>query len=199
MVRMRWESGVRQARTIGPADLEEPRWLRVLFASTWAAWIWLVVRLYLASVFLPAGCGKVTSGQWLLGDGAPIRGMLAAAVSAPDTPPWYASFLETVVAPHAGLFATLVAVGEVTVGVALLLGALTGLFAFGGVFLNANFVLAGALGPNPVLIVLGTLLVLAWRNAGWVGLDRWLLPAGSRFLRRHEAERPGRGVRHARP
>ena len=23
----------------------------------------------------------------------------------------------------------------------------------------------------------GTLLVLAWRNAGWIGLDRWLLPA----------------------
>jgi thiosulfate dehydrogenase [quinone] large subunit len=27
-----------------------------------------------------------------------------------------------------------------------------------------------------VLIILGTLLVLAWRNAGWIGLDRWLLP-----------------------
>ncbi len=74
----------------------------------------------------------------------------------------------------------------------LSLGGLTGLFAFGGVFLNANFVLAGALGPNPVLIVLGTLLVLAWRNAGWVGLDRWLLPAGSRLLGRREAARPER-------
>jgi thiosulfate dehydrogenase [quinone] large subunit len=195
---MRWESSVRHARATGPADLVEPRWVRALFASTWAAWIWLVVRLYLASVFLPAGWGKVTSGQWLFGDGAPIISMVSSAVAASDTPPWYASFLDTIVLPNAGLFATLVAVGELAVGVALLLGALTGLFAFGGVFLNANFVLAGALGPNPVLIVLGTLLVLAWRNAGWVGLDRWLLPAGSRFLRRHEAERPGRGIRHAR-
>ncbi len=198
MVRVQWESSVRQARAMGPADLEEPRWVRALFASTWAAWIWLVVRLYLVSVFLPAGWAKVTSGQWILGDGAPIRGMLAAAASAPDTPSWYASFLETVVAPHADLFATLVAVGEVTVSVALLVGVLTGLVAFGGVFLNANFVLAGALGPNPVLIVLGTLLVLAWRNAGWVGLDRWLLPGASRFLRRRGAERSGRRDRHAR-
>ncbi len=54
--------------------------------------------------------------------------------------------------------------------------------AFGGVFLNANFVLAGALGSNPALIILGTLLVLAWRNAGWFGLDRWFIPWTHRSL-----------------
>ena len=42
--------------------------------------------------------------------------------------------------------------------------------------MNGNFVLAGALGSNPVLIVLGALLMVAWRNAGWIGLDRWLIP-----------------------
>jgi thiosulfate dehydrogenase [quinone] large subunit len=25
-------------------------------------------------------------------------------------------------------------------------------------------------------VVVGLLLVLAWRNAGWYGLDRWVLP-----------------------
>jgi thiosulfate dehydrogenase [quinone] large subunit len=41
-------------------------------------------------------------------------------------------------------------------------------------------VLAGALGSNPVLIVLGALLMVAWRNAGWIGLDRWLIPRTQR-------------------
>ena len=68
------------------------------------------------------------------------------------------------------------ALGETAVGLALLLGLLTGIAAFGGVFMNGNFVLAGALGSNPVLIVLGALLMVAWRNAGWIGLDRWLIP-----------------------
>jgi thiosulfate dehydrogenase [quinone] large subunit len=146
-----------------------------MFASTAAGWLWLVVRLYLASVFLPSAWSKVTSGSWLLGDGAPIQGLVQGAISDPSTPGWYASFLETVVVPNAGLFATLVALGELAVGIGLLLGLLTGFAAFGGVFLNANFVLAGVLGSNPVMIVLGTLLVVAWRNAGWIGLDRWFL------------------------
>jgi thiosulfate dehydrogenase [quinone] large subunit len=70
----------------------------------------------------------------------------------------------------------LVALGEFAVGLGLFVGLLTGIAAFGGVFLNANFVLAGALGSNPALIIFGTLLALAWRNAGWIGLDRWFMP-----------------------
>jgi len=33
-----------------------------------------------------------------------------------------------------------------------------------------------------VLIVLGLFLVLAWRNAGWIGLDRWFIPLTHRAL-----------------
>lgn len=161
---------------IRPDQLQEPRWARFLFTGTTAAWLWLVVRLYEASVFLPAGWGKITSGKWLFGDGTPIQGLVTGALASKDTPGWYAWFLENVVQPNAGLFATLVALGELAVGLGLLVGLLTGIAAFGGVFLNANFVLAGALGANPALIILGTLLTLAWRNAGWIGLDRWFLP-----------------------
>ena len=166
---------LRQIPLVEPASLRDPRWARGLFFSTWAAWIWLVVRLYMAYVYLPSGWGKVTSGVWLFGDGSPIMGLVGPAAASPATPSWYASFLNSVVLPNAGLFATLVALGELAVGVALLLGILTGFAAFGAVFLSSNFVLAGVLGSNPVLIMLGTLLVVAWRNAGWIGVDRWLL------------------------
>ena len=39
--------------------------------------------------------------------------------------------------------------------------------------------LAGTTSTNPVLAVLGVLLVLAWKNAGWIGLDRYLLRLGT--------------------
>ena len=173
--------------SITPDQLGEPRWARFLFASTTAAWLWLVVRLYLASVFIPAGWSKVTGGTWLFGDGAPVSGMVSGAIASEGTPGWYVWFLENVVQPNAGLFATLVALGELAVGLGLLVGLLTGIAAFGGVFMNANFVLAGALGSNPALIILGALLTLAWRNAGWIGLDRWFLPwIHERFVARDE-------------
>jgi thiosulfate dehydrogenase (quinone) large subunit len=43
------------------------------------------------------------------------------------------------------------------------------------VVLNFSFVFSGSAGVNPAFIIVGLLLVLAWRNAGWYGLDRFLL------------------------
>ena len=165
-----------------PEEFREPRWARFLFASTTAAWLWLLVRLYLASVFLPAGWEKISSGAWLFGDGAPIAGLVGGALANEDTLGWYAWFLENIVVPNAGLFATLVALGEFAAGLGLLVGLLTGIAAFGAVFMNANFLLAGVLGTNPVLVILGVLVVVAWRNAGWIGLDRWFIPWTHRTL-----------------
>ena len=42
--------------------------------------------------------------------------------------------------------------------------------------MNLNFMLAGSASTNPVLLLLGFLLVLAWKTAGFIGLDRILLP-----------------------
>ena len=49
--------------TMTPDQFREPRWAQFLFASTTAAWLWLVIRLYVAYVFLPAGWGRITSGK----------------------------------------------------------------------------------------------------------------------------------------
>src|SRR5690606_5234327 len=73
-------------------------------------------------------------------------------------------------------FAPLIAYSEVALGVALVLGLLTGFAAAGGAFLNFNFMLAGTASTNPVLFLLSILLLLAWQIAGYLGVDRWLLP-----------------------
>ena len=43
--------------------------------------------------------------------------------------------------------------------------------------LSTSFGLAGVAGVNPVFFVIEVFLVLAWRNAGYYGVDRYLLPA----------------------
>jgi thiosulfate dehydrogenase [quinone] large subunit len=89
---------------------------------------------------------------------------------------WYAWFLQNVVLPHVTVWSYVISGGELLVGIALILGIFTGVAAFFGTFMNANYLLAGTVSVNPVLLVLGVFLVLAWKTAGWWGLDRLALP-----------------------
>jgi thiosulfate dehydrogenase [quinone] large subunit len=73
-------------------------------------------------------------------------------------------------------FAKLIAIGEVLVGVGLILGIFVGIAAFFGAFMNWNFGMAGSASTNPLLFAAGILLVLAWKTAGYYGVDRYLLP-----------------------
>lgn len=166
-----------------PAELREPPFARFLFADPRASWLWLIVRLYLGYEWLTSAFGKLGSPAWTGAQaGAAVNGFAQGGLAKtggdhPDVTGWYAWFLQNVVVPNAGIFGWLVTIGELAVGLALILGALTGIAAFFGIVMNANYLLAGTVSSNPILIILGTLLVLAWRNAGWLGLDRWLLPA----------------------
>lgn len=56
------------------------------------------------------------------------------------------------------------------------MGALTGIAAFFGVFMDMNYLLAGTISTNPILGLIGLFLILAWRVAGYYGVDRYLLP-----------------------
>lgn len=174
---------------------------RFLFSDTRSAIIWLIVRLYLGYTWLTAGWGKVTSSAWT-GENAGaaitgfINGALAKAEQGTDVTGWYASFLENVVLPQAKLFSFMVAYGELLVGLGLIVGLFTGIAAFFGSFMNVIFLFAGTLSSNPLLFILATWLVLAWKTAGWYGLDRWALPLlGTPWQRtKKETENGGESV-----
>ena len=91
---------------------------------------------------------------------------------------WYRGYIQFMIDNHwEGFFGKLIAFGETAVGLGLILGAFVGIAAVAGAFMNLNFMLAGSVSANPVLLLLGFLLVLAWKTAGFIGLDRILLPA----------------------
>lgn len=70
----------------------------------------------------------------------------------------------------------LLAVAFTLAGIALILGALTGPAAFAGGSLGMAL-LVGAGRPVAALhFAAAVWLVLTWKTAGWIGLDRWLLP-----------------------
>jgi thiosulfate dehydrogenase (quinone) large subunit len=161
--------------------IEESPISKFVFGNTKLAWFWLVVRLYVGWQWLHAGWGKVTSDAWVGENaGSAVSGFIKGALSKtegahPDVQGWYAAFLERV-AEQPALFSHVIAYGELLVGMALIVGALTGFAAFFGLFMNLNFLLAGTVSINPILFVLSIGILLAWRTAGHYGVDRYLLP-----------------------
>ncbi len=161
----------------------EPRISKFVFASKWMAPFWTVVRVYLGWMWLSAGWGKVTDSNWVGANaGTAVGGYLRGAVArsqgdAPAVSGWYAWMIENLFLPVAPLMSYLVAFGEVLVGIALIVGFLTGVAAFLGGLMNVAFMFAGTLSSNPLMFLLATWIVLAWRVAGYYGLDRWVLPA----------------------
>lgn len=89
---------------------------------------------------------------------------------------WWVHFLRSFVVPHYSWIAKLVAAGEFAIGAALILGLLTGFAALCGLALNFTFVMSGTASTNPILVLVGALVLLAWRTAGSVGADRVIRP-----------------------
>lgn len=163
--------------------LQDPPVARLLFEDVRLAWLWLLLRVWLGVQWLTAGSGKLTDPAWME-SGLAVQRFWERAVAIPESGrplaafDWYRAFLQALLeGGHATWFAKLVAVSETLIGVALILGALTGIAAFVGLFMNWHFIMAGTASVNALLLVAGILLVLAWKTAGWIGLDRFLLPA----------------------
>jgi thiosulfate dehydrogenase [quinone] large subunit len=165
----------------GQILIQDPPIAFRLFQTTKFAWLWLIIRVYLGYSWLTSGWGKITNPVWQTGE--PLRGFWQNAVAIPETGrpaiafDWYRNFIQFMLDNQwYEWFANLVMYGELLVGIALILGAFTGIAAFSGSFMNWNFIMAGAASTNGLMLTLAVLLILAWKVAGWYGLDRWLLP-----------------------
>jgi thiosulfate dehydrogenase [quinone] large subunit len=165
------------------AVVQEPSVVTTLLNHPLAAWLWLPIRVWLGWQWLVAGWEKVINPAWLQ-TGAALKGFLAgaaSAVSASGKPvihyTWYADFLKMLVSSGSFVWmAKLVAVGELLVGIALILGIFTGFAAFFGGFMNFNYLMAGAVSVNPMFLVLSVTLLLAWKVSGYIGVDYFLVP-----------------------
>ncbi len=161
----------------------DPPFAISLFSSTRWAPLWLILRLYVGYQWISASLEKLSSPAWMQ-TGTALKGFWQNAVTsgAGTAHPaiaysWYRAFIQAMLSAGDYVwFAKLITFGELAVGVLLVLGLFTGLAAFAGGFMNWNFMMAGSASINPFLFALSVLLVLAWKTAGWLGLDRFVLP-----------------------
>jgi len=170
-----------ESRATGQVD-DPVTWKLIMGNAYWAI-IWMPVRFFVGLEWLSAGEHKVRDDAWMNG-GTALKGYWERAIAVPEGRPsspagtyaWFEDFIRYMV-NHEWYtwFAKIVAIGEVLVGVGLIVGALVGIAAFFGTLMNFNFQLAGSASTNPVLFALGVLLVLAWKVGGYWGADRFLL------------------------
>ena len=164
--------------------VQEPALVKHLFNNPLAGLLWLPLRLWLGYQWIEASSHKIGNPAWVQ-TGEALKGFWAAAVQIPEKgrPPisfdWYRAFIQMMLDAQAYTwFAKLVAYGELLIGIALILGAFTGIAAFFSGFMNWNFMMAGSASTNPMLFTVAVLLILAWKVSGYFGADyvllRWL-------------------------
>jgi thiosulfate dehydrogenase [quinone] large subunit len=166
------------------------------YRSRVASVLWLVARLWLGYGWVNAGYQKLWGSEKAVfwnGGGAGVKGFATAGVAgstagkgAGASYGWWAAFLHNFVIPNASWIAKVVTLSELVIGVLLILGLFTGAAAVAGLSLNLVYMFTGSAGVNPAYAIVAVFLILAWRNAGYLGLDRFALPmARERLHRRH--------------
>ena len=145
----------------------------------WQGWALLVVRVGMGLFFLNEAFTQLRKG-WVSGEG--LMNFLRDRIDNGSVPSFYQPFIEDVVISNDQLFTVLVLLGEVGVGLALVLGLLTRATALTGIVMNANFLVIndktiGAAGIDALFVIgQAALFVLAARQA--LSADEKLIERG---------------------
>lgn len=157
--------------------IQGPSLLQRLFTDRRASLLWLPIRVWLGLQWIEAAQHKIGDPAWT-STGLALKGYWTNAVAIPETGrapiafDWYRSFIQGMLDANVYTwFAKVVAYGELLVGIALIIGAFVGIAALFGAVMNWNYMMAGSASTNPMLFVLALALLLAWRVAGYMGVD----------------------------
>ena len=174
-------TNIKNPKTFGGRVIEDPGIAKFLFSDVRFSWVWLVVRIWLGYQWIEASLHKITDPAWVQ-TGAALKGFWTGAVAVPASGKapiafgWYRDFLNFLLQNQSYTwFAKLVAYGELLIGIGLVIGAFVGVAAFFGALMNFNFIMAGAASTNGLLLLVAFVLVLAWKTAGYIGADYFLL------------------------
>jgi thiosulfate dehydrogenase [quinone] large subunit len=134
--------------------------------------IYLVpLRAFIGIGWIRASAEKITDPNWA-GGGTVTEFLNIHLTNDQIAFPFYRDLTTDLFLPHAATLAWIVLLGQMMAGLGILTGTLTTAALLGGLFMNVNFVLAGATDPSPFYIVIQALLLVC--GAGTImGVDGW--------------------------
>ncbi len=137
--------------------------------------ILLPLRFFIGLGWLRAGVEKLLNPAWTSGTKLPEFFQAQLDANALYFP-FYETLINQVFEPNAFILSWIILIGQLLAGIAILTGTLTNLALLGGLFMNLNFVLAGAVSPSAFYIVIQCALLAS--NVG-------ATCGGDSFLSRH--------------
>ncbi|MFL5588959.1 MAG: TQO small subunit DoxD [Ktedonobacteraceae bacterium] len=144
-----------------------------------AKWVLLPMRLFLGITFIYAGLQKLADPQFF---SPAARGYIGKQIMAFATGSPLHDILIRIV-PHAAFFGSLVAYGEIAIGLGTLLGLLFRPAAFFGILINLLFFLSATWHVYPYFYGSDIVFIFCWLtllisgpvNTGLPSLDQWLV------------------------
>lgn len=98
----------------------------------------MISKIILLIIRLGSGFYMLFQGYEKLTGGFAIDGLVSVIKENQDSPAWFKFFFEAVVANHLEIFKWMVQLGEIAIGLSLILGVLSYTASFFGVFYNVK-------------------------------------------------------------
>jgi thiosulfate dehydrogenase (quinone) large subunit len=140
----------------------------------WSGWVIVPLRLFMGLTFVYAGIQKLTDPQYF---NPAARGYIGRQITAFATGSPLHGFLINVGAPHAMLFGALVALGELAIGLGVLLGFLLRPASLFGLLINLLFFLSADWHIFPYFYGSDIIFVFGWLTLLLAGPANQVLPA----------------------
>lgn len=127
----------------------------------------LMIRLGSGFFMLFQGWEKLTGGF-------AIDGLVSVIKNNQDSPQWFKFFFETVIAHNLELFKWMVQLGEIAIGLSLILGVCTYAASFFGVFIMLNYILADMIFTYPIQLFFFIILLMNKRTLNTISLKYFI-------------------------
>ncbi|CAA9458179.1 MAG: hypothetical protein AVDCRST_MAG25-423 [uncultured Rubrobacteraceae bacterium] len=132
----------------------------------------LPLRLFIGLGWLRASAEKIIDPDWL--GGTVLATFLQEKIAGDHVVfPFYRTLITDVFLPNASALSWVMMIGQGLVGAAILLGLFTNAAILGGLFMNLNFILAGAPNPSAFYFVIQVALFIGGTGA-IIGVDALL-------------------------
>lgn len=121
-----------------------------------------------------AGFYILMQGYEKLTGGFAIDGLVSVIRDNQDSPAWYKAFFETVIAHNLELFKWAVQLGEIAIGLGLILGVMSYTASAFGVFIMVNYILADMIFTYPLQLVVFVILLMNRRTLEQISLNHFI-------------------------